>query len=237
MFEQALYGIARPLIGVYGRLLRLNVLQHASLPDGPKIIVANHPTTSDPFLVAYVTHEPAHMLIMGRIFDIPLFGAYLRHCGHIPVVDGDGRRAFNSAETHLRDGGTLIIFPEGNLSPLEGSFETPRSGAARLALMTGVPVVPMGISLSPRGLWTPKGEIKDTPVNIRFAKRGPYGLTVGHPLRYEGDVEDRDYVRIVATRMMQHVMELAQESRERLEASRFPIPELWPATPKPVITA
>jgi 1-acyl-sn-glycerol-3-phosphate acyltransferase len=229
MLEEAIYGVSRPLIGLYGRLLQLNVLQHASLPEGPKIIVANHPTTSDPFLVGYVTHEPAHMLVMGRVFEIPVFGTYLRKSGHIPVIDGDGRRAFNSAESHLRDGGTLIIFPEGNLSPREGGFLAPRSGAARLALLTAVPVIPMGISLSPQGLWNVKSDIKDTTVNIRWAKRGPYGLTVGKPLRYEGDIENRDYVRDVARRMMQNVMDLAHESRERLQATRFPMPELWPS--------
>jgi 1-acyl-sn-glycerol-3-phosphate acyltransferase len=232
--EKAIYGLSRPLIGAYGRLLRLNVLQHTPLPAGPKIIVANHPTTSDPFLVAYVTHEPAHMLIMGRIFDIPLFGPYLHKSGHIPVVDGEGRRAFDTAEAHLKQGGTLIIFPEGNLSPMEGGFKAPRSGAARLALLSGVPVIPMGISLSPRGLWNVKSDIKNTSVSIRWAKRGPYGVTVGHPLRFEGDIENRDYVREVATRMMQHVMDLAHESRERLQASRFPVPELWPSILRPV---
>jgi 1-acyl-sn-glycerol-3-phosphate acyltransferase len=237
MLERAIYGVSRPIIGVYGRLLGLNVLQHAPLQAGPKIIMANHPTTSDPFLVAYVAHEPAHMLIMGRVFDIPLFGTYLYKSGHIPVVEGNGRQAFDAAEGHLRNGGTLIIFPEGNLSPMEGGFKPPRSGAARLALLTGVPVIPMGISLSPRGLWNLRSDIKNTTISMRWAKHGPYGVTVGHPLRFEGNVEDRDYVRDVATRMMQHVMDLAQESRERLQASRFPIPELWPSITKPVGSA
>ena len=199
--------------------------------------MANHPTTSDPFLVAYVAHEPVRILIMSRVFDIPLFGTYLHKSGHIPVVDGNGRQAFDAAEAHLRNGGTLVIFPEGNLSPIEGGFKPPRSGAARLALLTGVPVIPMGISLSPRGIWNLKSDIKDTAVSIRWAKHGPYGVTVGHPLRFEGDVEDRDYVREVASRMMQHVMDLAQESRERLQASRFPIPELWPSIAEPVGSA
>jgi 1-acyl-sn-glycerol-3-phosphate acyltransferase len=237
MLQEAIYGVSRPLIGLYGRILSLNVLQHAALPEGPKIIIANHPTTSDPFLVAFVAHEPARMLITGHAFNVPVFGTYLRKSGHIPVVPGDGHRAFETAEAHLAGGGTLIIFPEGDLSPREGGFKAPRTGAARLALLTGVPVIPMGISLSPQGIWNLRRDIKETAVTIRWARRGPYGLTVGHPLRFGGDVEDHDYVKWVARRMMQHVMDLAHESRERLQTTRFPIPDLWPSILEPVASA
>jgi len=205
-------------------MLKLDVYRHVQLPKGPKIIVANHPSTSDPFLIALVTRVPARMLIIDHAFAVPLFGAYLRKSGHIPVVPGAGRIAFDTALEHVTSGGTLIVFPEGQLSPREGGFQEPRTGAARLALMTGAPVIPMGISLSPKGLWHMESEIGAQWVTSRWALHGPYGVTVGNPLHFGGDVEDRSHVTGVATRIMYHIKELAYESQERLQA-----PLLWPA--------
>ena len=55
----------------------------------------------------------------------------------------------------------------------------PRTGAARLAMATGAPMVPVGISLSPRGLWHLESDIGNEWVASRWALRGPYGITVG----------------------------------------------------------
>lgn len=232
MVQNLLYAVSKPIIGLYGRVLGLNVTRHAPLPPGPKIIVANHPTTSDPFLVAYLTQEHARILIIGHVFEIPAFGSYLRKLGHIPVVPGEGHHAFGTAHAHLSDGGTLIIFPEGALSPGNGGFQTPRTGAARLALLTGAPGIPMGISLSPHGLWHLNSDIGDKSILIRWARRGPYGVTVGRALQFEGDVMDHDYVRGVASRIMKAITELAHESRIRLQARRRPVPYMWPAVPE-----
>jgi 1-acyl-sn-glycerol-3-phosphate acyltransferase len=62
-------------------------------------------------------------------------------------------------ERHLRDGGTLVVFPKGHLSPREGGFMEWQTGAERLAPMTGAPVIPMGISLSPKELWHVESDI------------------------------------------------------------------------------
>ncbi|MGC9520824.1 MAG: lysophospholipid acyltransferase family protein [Anaerolineae bacterium] len=227
--RQPIYWLTRPLIGLYGRLLHLNVHRHNELPRGPKIIVANHPSTTDPFLVALVTGQPARMLIIDHVFDVPLFGTYLRGAGHIPVVPGNGREAFDTATRHVRDGGTLIIFPEGTLSPRKGGFHQPHTGAARLALTTGAPIIPMGISLSPKGLWHIESAIGDRWVASRWVLKGPYGITVGQPLYFTGECEDRAYVRATARQIMQHIMDLANESQERLEA-----PYLWPSLLEPL---
>jgi 1-acyl-sn-glycerol-3-phosphate acyltransferase len=229
MLRQSCYWLSRPILGLYGRLLRLDVHRHATLPKGAKIITANHPSTSDPFLIALITREPARMLIIHHAFDVPLLGAYLRKSGHIPVYPDNGRPAFDAAEQHLRQGGTLIVFPEGQLSPAEGGVCAPHTGTARLALLTGVPVIPMGISLSPQGLWTIGNNIGGQWVEGRYALRGPYGVTVGQPLRFGGEVEDRAYVRRASRRIMQHITELAMESRERLAA-----PLLWPSALEPI---
>lgn len=230
MLQQAIYWLSRPLIGLYGRMLELDIARHSELPEGAKIITANHPCTSDPFIISYVTREPSRMLVIGHAFDVPGFGAYLRASGHIPVVEGKGKAAFAAAERHVREDGTLVLFPEGHLSPREGGFMAPHTGAARLALMTGAPIVPMGISLSPQGLWHVESEIGNQWVTSRWALRGPYSVTVGHPLHLEGDVADRAYVKIASRRIMQQIGELAHESQMRLQA-----PYLWPSVSEPLV--
>jgi 1-acyl-sn-glycerol-3-phosphate acyltransferase len=232
MLRQAIYWLSRPVIGVYGRMLKLDTHHHEPLPKGAKIIAANHPSTSDPFLVSLIAREPARMLVINHAFDVPLFGAYLRASGHISVAPENGRQAFEAAERHLRNGGSLILFPEGQLSPREGGFQEPRTGLARLAMMTGVPVIPVGISLSPRGLWHIESDVGDQWVASRYALRGPYGVTVGRSFHIEGDVENRAYVRQASRRVMQRIADLAEESRERLRA-----PFLWPSILEPLAPA
>lgn len=229
MFKEMWYWLAKPVLGLYGRILKLNVYRHERLPKGAKIIAVNHPSTSDPFLILKIAGQPARILVINHAFQVPLFGAYLRLAGHIPVIPGQGRKAFDAAEAHLRKGGTLIIFPEGHLSPPQGGFLKPRSGVARLALSTGAPVIPVGISLSPRGLWHVQSAMGDDWVESRWALRGPYGVTFGKPLHFEGDVEDRDMVKQVSRYVMQHIKELAHESQERLNA-----PHLWPSILEPL---
>lgn len=232
MLPSMIYWLSRPIIGIYGRMLKLDVVKHERLPKGPKIITPNHPTTSDPFLMSYALREPSRMLVIGHAFDVPGFGAYLRASGHIPVNEGAGRQAFKAAEVHLREGGTLIMFPEGHLSPREGGFMEPRTGAARLAMMTGAPIIPAGISLSPRGLWHMESDIGDQWVASRWALHGPYGVTIGRPLYLEGNTEDRAFVKMASRRVMQRIGELARESQERLRA-----PYLWPSLLEPLVPA
>jgi len=230
MNQAMIYWLSRPLIGLYGRMLKLDVHWHQPLPRGPKIITPNHPTTSDPFLISCAIAEPARLLVIGHAFDVPGFGAYLRASGHIPVVEGEGHRAFEAAKSHLREGGTLVIFPEGHLSPCGGGFMDPRTGAARLAMATGAPVVPVGISLSPRGLWHLESDIGNEWVASRWALRGPYGITVGRAFGLDGDVEDRALVRGSSRRIMHHIGELAHESQARLHT-----PYLWPSLLEPLV--
>jgi len=87
-----LYLVMVPVLYLYTwLLLRLNLQRGEPLPPGPRLLVANHPTTIDSFFVAWLAGGPACILITEDAFKVPLFGAYLRHAGHVPVVSGRGR--------------------------------------------------------------------------------------------------------------------------------------------------
>jgi 1-acyl-sn-glycerol-3-phosphate acyltransferase len=217
MLSQFLYWVSRPVIGLYAQaLLRWQVSRQAPLPEGPKILVANHPTTSDPFFVALAARQPANILITEKAFQIPVFGAYLRRLGHIPVIPGQGRPAFERARQALEAGRTVIMFPEGNLSYDDGSLLQPRSGAARLALLTGAPIIPISIHLLLEKVKLITSIIEGESVLIRWPLRGPYAMSIGTALHFTGDVENWDTVRAVGQQVMAHIERLVQQAREQI---------------------
>ena len=219
MLQQAWYSMGRIAVASYAEFaLQMNISRHAPLPKGPKIIAANHPTTTDPVLITQVTSEPIHILITEMCFKVPVVGKSLRMAGHIPVVVGNGRAAFDEAIQLLRDGKTIGIFPEGALSPLDGGAYHPHTGIARMALMAGVPVIPVGIHVECDGIKFIETTVDGKTETARWYLRGPYGMTVGEPMHFEGDVEDRQYVRSVSDRIMQHIACLSRESARRIGA-------------------
>lgn len=227
--DKLMYWASRPVVRTYtGTMLRMNVKMLAGLPNGPKIIAANHPSTTDPFFVASMLRQQSFILINQVLFNVPILGEYLRRSGHIPVAVGQGQTAMDAALELLDRGKTVMIFPEGALSPEEGGFQKPRTGVARLALMSGAPVIPVGIHLLRERMHTIQSTVKGEIHYGRWYIRGPYNLTVGEPLQYSGDVQDHAHVRKVAESVMHHIIELARQSEIRMNPL-FPFTTL-PAT-------
>ena len=217
LIQKLLHKLLTTVVRLYtGLMLQMDILWLGSLPPGPKVIVANHPSTTDPFYLGLLSSQPVSLLIMEALFLVPIFGAFLRLSGHIPVAEGKGRPAFDAAYRRLLKGHSVAIFPEGDLSPAEGGCCRPRTGAARLALMTGVPIIPVGIYLPRDGRRAFGPKIKGERQQGYLYLRGKYGMTVGEPLHFEGDVEDRGHVVQVSEQIMQAIMSLAHESEARL---------------------
>jgi 1-acyl-sn-glycerol-3-phosphate acyltransferase len=203
-------------------MLRMDVLRAGPLPKGPKILAANHPSTTDPFLVMRLVSEQVSILINEVLFNVPLFGPYLRRAGHVPVpvMAGRGGTSFERARQLLLAGRIVAVFPEGAISPLEGGFLQPHSGVARLALSTGAPVIPIGIHLQRERIRLITTQVSGKPEVGTWYFRGRYAITVGKPMHFAGDSEDRAYVRSVAENVMQRIIHLAQESAQRMQAAR-----------------
>jgi len=223
-WEDLLYTVGQPLVALYYKLtLNPDIVFQQPLPAGPKILAANHPSTTDPLIMTTLCDEPVRILITESVFTIPVVGRLLRHTGQIPVVRENGRAAFDEALRRLKDGQTIGVFPEGSLSPREGGFCTPRTGAARLALLTGAPIIPVGIHLERERLRYGAKQLDERDEPIRWYWRGPYAMTVGQPLHLQGDIEDRDGVYAASERIIQSIRRLAGESEQRI-ANRSRIP-------------
>ena len=214
------YKLGRKLICLYAQfLLKMDIFWQAHLPAGPKLIVANHPSTTDPFYLLTLFPQPLSILIIEHAFKAPLFGGVLRLSGHIPVLSADRHAAFEAAHRQLCNGQSVAIFPEGDLSPRQGGSLPAHSGAARLALMTGAPVIPIGIYFQRERARALVSKFNGKSETGYWYLRGPYGVTIGKPMRFEGDTQDRTHVKSISTIIMDAINSLALASQNRLETS------------------
>jgi 1-acyl-sn-glycerol-3-phosphate acyltransferase len=225
MLQKIWYALGRGLVIFFSHvMLKMDVHWKAPRPRGPLILAANHPSTTDPAFVTTLVKEQASILILETLFKVPLFGRSLRMSGHIPVVPGHGQDALQAAKRLLKAGRTIIIFPEGVISPAEGGQHRGHTGVARLALETGVPVVPVGIGLDQKHLQWLDTVVEGKHEAGAWYLQGPYAMTAGHALNFSGSSEDRELVRRVTDHIMQQISGLAQESAARLAPARVSLP-------------
>jgi len=173
---------------------------------GPVILASNHVSYLDPLVVAYVAdrrHRKVRFLAKAELFDKRGFGPLLRQIHQIPV-QRDSSSAAGSLEyaiEALGRGECVAVFPEGTISldlePMAG-----KSGTARLAAATGVPVTPVGLWGTHRVLF------KGRKPNWRWGVAET--VVVGPPVRVGPD-ED---VHEATDRVMEAVVSCVARARE-----------------------
>lgn len=217
MVSEILYTVGRLVIQGYAAfMVKMDVRWRASLPDGPVLFAANHPSTTDPIFIHLISKKPMSVMITSKVFTIPFLGAYMRKMGQLCVNPGQGGKVLEQARQTLKSGRSVTIFPEGLISPAGGGFNPPRSGVARLALSSGVPVIPIGISLNDTGCRRIPTTFEGEPDIITWYLHGPYAITIGKPMRFRGNVNDKDVVRKIAETIMQSIRGLVLESQQRI---------------------
>ncbi len=120
------------------------------LPDGPCVIVANHPTLVDVTALSTVCRSHC-TVVKSSLFRTFVVGPLLRYSWHIDAGEGDsmsGAAVIQGALERLAAGFNVMIFPEGTRSP-PGSLRRFRRGAFEIACRAGVPVVPVFITCDP----------------------------------------------------------------------------------------
>jgi 1-acyl-sn-glycerol-3-phosphate acyltransferase len=128
------------------RLYRMEVTGAERIPSsGGAILVANHASIWDPFVLGVATHREIHYMAKAELFRLRPLAAALRSLNAFPVERGTGdRAALSEAERRLRRGALLGIFPQGTSKPERQNGW--HRGAARLALATGAPLVPVRLT-------------------------------------------------------------------------------------------
>ncbi len=217
--KKFLYYAGGRIVSAYTKImLKMDIERKFNIPGGTKIIVANHPTTTDPFILTSISKGQAAVLIKDILFDVPIFGTYLHLAGHIPVGKESGKIAFMNALEKLKKGITVIVFIEGTTSDFINKMNKPKTGAVRLALLSGKPIVPMGIGVKQKNVRNIKSFIKGVQEWGRWYFKGPYAISIGRPIKLTGDVEDRKKIKSLSSWLSEKVSTLAKESNRRLNA-------------------
>ena len=116
---------------------------------GPVLLASNHVSYLDPFVLAYLAdrrHRRVRFLAKRELFDKLGVGFVLKHMHQIPVARNTAEAAgsLDAAIAALRGGECVCVFPEGTISldlePMAG-----KTGTARLAAASGIPVTPVGL--------------------------------------------------------------------------------------------
>lgn len=120
------------------------------LPEtGGALIVGNHISHLDPIHTALWLHTAGRaprFMAKHSLWSVPLFGTVLRGCQQIPVYrnTADAQQSLAAGTQALADGKTVIIYPEGTITrDPDGWPMQSRTGVARLALTSDVPVIPV----------------------------------------------------------------------------------------------
>ncbi|MDQ4125189.1 MAG: 1-acyl-sn-glycerol-3-phosphate acyltransferase, partial [Actinomycetota bacterium] len=168
------------------------------------------------YLVDYCKRRP-RFLAKSELFQDKRIAWILRGCGQIEVRRGTPNApvALDHALDALARGEVVVVFPEGtitkdpDLNPM-----TPKTGAARLALESGAPLVPAAVWGS-QNIW-PKGFAKN------WRPRQPVHIRVGTPLDVSGDPKSPDAWAETGEKLMSAISNLLSGLRTELPDRRKP---------------
>ncbi|QYJ04545.1 1-acyl-sn-glycerol-3-phosphate acyltransferase [Nocardioides panacisoli] len=118
--------------------------------SGGCVVVLNHLSHLDPLTAAHFVHDHGRApryLAKAALFHNPVLGAIMRGAGQIPVEreSRNAMGAYDAAVAAVREGQCVVVYPEATITrdpdlwPMRG-----KTGAARIALATGCPVIPVG---------------------------------------------------------------------------------------------
>lgn len=227
---------SRPLayrfaVAVLRPLLRLSTRRRWSgaenLPrEGGFVAVTNHYSHVDPLVFGHFLVDHGYSpRYLGKIevFRVPLVGAVLRGADQIPVHRETGRAsdAYRSAVVAVEAGKTVAIYPEGTLTrdpglwPMRG-----KTGAARVALATRCPVVPVAT-------WGAQDVLPPYSKRLRLFPRSTVTVHAGEPVDLS-DLYDRPADGAVLAEATARIMAALTEELEAIRGEKAPVTRFDP---------
>lgn len=196
-----------PLLSVLGRP-KVEGLEY--VPDaGPAILASNHLAVADSFFLPLVVRRRITFLAKSEYFTGTglkgrLTAWFYTVAGQVPInrTDADAAQAaLTTAQGLLEDGKLLGMYPEGTRSP-DGRLYKGKTGLARLALETGVPVIPVAMI----------GTDVVNPPGSKMWRFGRVTVRFGKPMdfsRFDGMAGNRFIERAVIDEVMYELMKLS----------------------------
>ncbi len=211
--------------------------------EGPALLVSNHLAFCDSVFLPMAVPRQIHFPAKAEYFTAPgikgkLMASFFRAVGQVPIDRSGGRASMAALDTGigiLGEGKLFGIYPEGTRSP-DGRLYKGRTGVARIAILAGVPVIPVAMidtdKLQPPGRAWPHWLVRE-PGRLLPRIIRP-GVVIGKPLdfsRYEGMERDRLALRSVTDEIMYALMDLsgqeyvdmyATKAKELIKAGEIP---------------
>jgi len=142
------------------------------------IIVPNHQGNADIVALLMSMPRPFGWVVKESLLRVPLFGRVLASSGAISINRSDSRRAveqLNKGIEQLKDGWSILIYPEGTRTS-DGNLQPFKKGAFRLAISTGIPLLPVTVN----------GAFQILPKNTFNVRSGRVRITIGEPIQTQG---------------------------------------------------
>lgn len=212
-----LFGIA--VVGFFGRLLfRLRVEGADRIPSsGSAIVAGNHVSALDGVALALATglggRRMTRFLVAAEFFRKLWCGWALRLYRQIPIRRGArDQGALDVAIETIRGGALAGIFPEGTVNPEPGAgLLRGRKGAARIALATDAPVVPVGI-------WGTQARWPKPGLHLRRPWRPVVAISYGEAIPPKGDAGSAADVQAFTDVIIDAIAAQSERARELAEA-------------------
>ena len=198
--------------------------ENLDLEPGGIVVATNHLSWFDPLSVSLLlwnNDRPPRFLAKESVFSVPFVGSVIRSAGQIPVYreTTDAIAAVRDAVSAIERRECVVVYPEGTITrdpdlwPMEG-----KTGAARIALITGCPVIPIA-------QWGPQWVIGPYRREFRLLPRKTMHLRVGPPVDLDdlrSSPLDAQTVRIATERIIAAITTLLEGVRgEAAPAVRY----------------
>jgi 1-acyl-sn-glycerol-3-phosphate acyltransferase len=139
--------------------------------DGGALLVSNHLSYLDVFVLGIPLCFPLNYVARSTLF-LPLLGSLIRSVGGFPIQrEGMGASGLKETLRRIRNGGVVLLFPEGTRSR-DGELAELKSGIAALAARAKVPIIPAGLA----------GTFEAWPRNLPFPLPHPIRVHYGPPI-------------------------------------------------------
>jgi 1-acyl-sn-glycerol-3-phosphate acyltransferase len=194
------------------------------LPDGGAVVVVNHVSHFDPLAFAHFLYDSGRLprfLAKDAVFRVFFVGRVLRGAGQIPVFreTGEAARAYSAAVDAVHRGELVAIYPEATITRDPGLWPMMgKTGAARVALETGAPVIPVA-------QWGPQDLLAPYAKRPRLFPRKTMHVWAGPPVDLSdvaGRPIDAQLLHEVTERIMAAITAVLEEIRgEQAPAVRF----------------
>ncbi|MBS44953.1 MAG: 1-acyl-sn-glycerol-3-phosphate acyltransferase [Nocardioides sp.] len=190
---------------------------------GGFVIVINHLSHLDPLTAAHLVFDHGRIpryLAKAALFKVTFLGPIMRGAGQIPVERHSAAAggAYSAAVEAVRDGKCVVVYPEGTITrDPDGWPMVGKSGAARIALATGCPVIPVG-------QWGAQEILPAYSSTPHFFPRKTIRMYVGEPVDLADLMSDpgRDEFEQATERIMDAITGLVAEIRgEEPPAQRY----------------